>query len=296
MEDNAKPGYNPVKDAVDILPEKIRKLFSNRLDTIVNYEPRIGIMGKTGAGKSSLCNAIFKGEICAVSDVEPCTREIKELRIQFGQRSICLIDIPGVGESAERDKEYADLYRDLLPDLDLVLWVIKADDRALASDQHFYQNILKPAGGADKTMFVLNQVDKIEPNHGWDERHCQPSSIQRVNISKKEDYITNLFGFTEHPVISVSADKGYNVTHLVEGMVRALPKYAKSGVAAQVKEEHKTEKVIEDATDGFGDTVDKVIDEIIDMAPIPKVVATVAKAAKSVVVGALKKVWGWIFG
>lgn len=296
MEDNAKPSYNPVKDAVDILPEGLRKIFSKKLNEIAGYEPRIGIMGKTGAGKSSLCNAIFKGEECPVSDVGACTREVKEMRIRFGKRSICLIDIPGVGENAERDSEYEKLYRELMPKLDLVLWVIKGDDRAFTADEHFYKNVLIPAGGEGKTLFVLNQVDKIEPYREWDEENSYPSSRQMKNIAQKKDYISQCFGFTEHPIVAVAANEGYNVTHLVEEMVRALPKYAKSGVAAQVKEEHKTKKVIEDATNGFGDTVDRVLDELIDIAPIPKVVATVAKAAKNIVVGALKKAWNWIFG
>jgi hypothetical protein len=296
MEDNAKPGYNPVKDAIDILPESIRKHVSKKLNEIVGYEPRIGIMGKTGAGKSSLCNAIFKGEECPVSNVGACTREAKEVRIRFGKRSICLIDMPGVGESAERDSEYEKLYMEHVPKLDLILWVIKGDDRAFSADEHFYKEVLIPAGGEGKTLFVLNQVDKIEPYREWDEENGYPSSRQMKNIAQKKDYISQCFGFTEYPIVAVAASEGYNVTHLVEEMVRALPKYAKSGVAAQVKEEHKTEKVIEDATNGFGDTVDRVIDEIIDMAPIPKIVATAAKAAKRVVVEGVKKVWSFFFG
>ncbi|MBW6101324.1 hypothetical protein HTY54_20665 [Escherichia coli] len=37
---------------------------------------------------------------------------------------------PGVGESRDRDAEYEALYRDILLELDSVLWLIKADDRA----------------------------------------------------------------------------------------------------------------------------------------------------------------------
>lgn len=83
------------------------------------------------------------------------------------------------------------------------------------------------------------------------------------NITEKKEYISQYLGFPEHLIVdvSVSAYEGYNVTHLVEEMVRAIPKHAQSAVAAQVKEEHKTEKVIEEATDGFGDTVERVIDE-----------------------------------
>lgn len=287
--------HNPVKDALEILPENIRESISRRINEVINYEPVIGIMGKTGAGKSSLCNAIFKGDICAVSDVEACTRETQEVRIQFGKRSIRLIDIPGVGESAERDGEYEQLYRELLPKLDLVLWVIKGDDRAFSADEHFYKNVLQPAGGEEKTLFVLNQVDKIEPFREWDVKNAQPSPAQMKNILDKKTYITHRLGFTDHPVIAVAASEGYNVTHLVEAMVRALPKHAQSGVASQVKEEHKTKSVIEEATEGFGDTVSRVIDEFID-ASLPKPVATVVKAAKTAVVSGLKKAWNFFFG
>ena len=89
-------GRDLVKDALEILPENIRESIYRRINDVISYEPVIGIMGKTGAGKSSLCNAIFKGDVCAVSDVEACTREMQEIRIQFGTRSVRLIDIPGV--------------------------------------------------------------------------------------------------------------------------------------------------------------------------------------------------------
>lgn len=288
--------FDPVKDALDILPKSIRESISKRINEVINYEPVIGVMGKTGAGKSSLCNAIFKGNICEVSDVEACTRTTQVLRIQFGKRSVRLIDIPGVGESSERDAEYEELYRTLLPRLDLVLWVIKGDDRAFSADEHFYKNILQPAGGAEKTLFVLNQVDKIEPYREWDSKTSKPSTAQLQNIRNKESYITHRLGFTDHPVVSVAAQEGYNITQLVEAMVRALPKHAQSGVASQVKEEFKSEAAVEEAKDGFGDTLDKVIDEIIDILPIPKPVATGAKKLKKVVVNALKSVWDFFFG
>lgn len=295
MNNTETKNRNPVKDALEILPENIRDSIARRINGVISYEPVIGIMGKTGAGKSSLCNAIFKGDICAVSDVAACTRETQEMRIQFGKRSVRLIDIPGVGENAERDAEYEQLYRDLLPQLDLVLWVIKGDDRAFSADEHFYKNVLAPAGGEAKTLFVLNQVDKIEPFREWDVVNARPSPSQMQNILDKEAYITQRFGFTDHPVIAVAASEGYNVTHLVEAMVRALPKHAQSGVASQVRDEHKTRTVTEEATEGFGDTVDRVLDDIIDNTlPVP--LRVVVKAAKKAVVSGLKKAWNWIFG
>ncbi|WP_255586284.1 GTPase family protein [Providencia sp. R33] len=293
--ENENQGGQLIKNAVDILPKEIRESVFNRIKNIIDYEPVIGVMGKTGAGKSSLINAIFKGNVCPVSDVEACTRETKEIKIEFGHRAIRLIDIPGGGENAKRDSEYEALYKRLLPKMDLILWVVKGDDRAFSADEHFYQQVLKPAGGDKKTVFVLNQIDKIEPFREWDVEHNQPSLNQLTNIRKKEAYLIERFGFTEHPIISVSANEKYNISKLVETMVRALPKEAKSGVVAQVKNEVKTTEIVEEAKGGFEATVDEALDDIIDHY-LPKPVASVAKAAKKLVVSAVKKVWGFFFG
>ncbi|EMZ59790.1 yeeP domain protein, partial [Escherichia coli 174900] len=51
-----------------------------------------------------------------------------------------ITDLPGVGESRDRDAEYEALYRDILLELDLVLWLIKADDRALSVDEYFWRH------------------------------------------------------------------------------------------------------------------------------------------------------------
>ncbi|ELE75315.1 hypothetical protein A1UY_00544 [Escherichia coli KTE81] len=88
-------------------------------------------MAKSGAGKSSLCNALFQGEVTPVSDVHAGTREVRRFRLSGHGHSMIITDLPGVGESRDRDAEYEALYRDILPELDLVLWLIKAD--ALAS-------------------------------------------------------------------------------------------------------------------------------------------------------------------
>jgi predicted GTPase len=73
--------------------------------------------GKNRGGKSSLCNALFAGEVSPVSDVAACTREPLRFRLQVGDRHMTLVDLPGVGESGARDNEYAALYREQLPGL-----------------------------------------------------------------------------------------------------------------------------------------------------------------------------------
>jgi|GEM_PF-5711845 len=81
---DSPPLIPDIRDILDVFPQSLRESLVNKISDAIDYEPVIGVMGKTGAGKSSVCNALFQGEVCAVSDVEACTREAQELCIRFG--------------------------------------------------------------------------------------------------------------------------------------------------------------------------------------------------------------------
>ncbi|MCV6069951.1 50S ribosome-binding GTPase, partial [Escherichia coli] len=93
-------------------------------------------------------------------DVAACTRSTQEFNISSNdsEPGLILIDVPGVGETIERDEEYFKLYSKLIPSLDLVIWVIKADDRAYAIAEKAYKEILKTNLDQCPVIFVINQV------------------------------------------------------------------------------------------------------------------------------------------
>jgi len=132
----------------------------DRLNQIRDYVPKIGVFGKTGVGKSSLCNALFGEDICDISDVNACTRNPQEVILSIGGGAgLKLLDVPGVGETDERDGEYDELYQKLLPELDLIFWVFKGDDRANSSDEKFYNRLIKRYVNAGKPFLaVINQM------------------------------------------------------------------------------------------------------------------------------------------
>ena len=172
MSDKTEQGLDALKQQLSLLPETLSRTILNRIRQHIHYEPVIGIMGKTGSGKSSLCNALFQQPLSPVSDVQGCTREPLRFTLDIGGRRMTLIDLPGAGESLDYDREYRQLYKDQLPTLDLILWVMKADDRACATDEAFHRFLLNCGVSPGSIVFVINQADKAEPSLEWDREAC----------------------------------------------------------------------------------------------------------------------------
>lgn len=231
----------------DLPPELVQRL-NEKLAQISHYRPRIGVLGKTGAGKSSLCNALFGQEIAAVNDVAACTRAPQDILLALGEgQNLTLVDLPGVGESAERDEEYRDLYEAVLPKLDMVLWVLRADERAYSVDEAFYHDVIKPhlVGGVP-LLFVLSQADKIEPLREWQEAAHAPGPRQEENLRARVDYVAERFGVARSRIIPVSAREDWQLARLVEEMVFALPDEKKLSVARRVNPKKLTRKAREE--------------------------------------------------
>ncbi|EOV55876.1 GTPase family protein [Escherichia coli] len=286
---NNPEGLQPLNHSLSGLPQWVSERILQQINRLTHYEPVIGIMGKTGAGKSSLCNALFVGEVSPVSDVAACTREPLRFRLQVGERYMTLVDLPGVGESGERDAEYAALYRAQLSRLDLVLWLIKADDRALAVDEHFYHQVIGEAY-RHKVLFVISQSDKAEPTSGG-----RPlSTAQKQNISRKICLLHELFQ-PVNPICAVSVRLQWGLRVMAERMIKCLPREATSPVVAQLQHPFRTMVVREQARDDFGETVGAILDTVSTFPLIPAPVRTIIQAVRSSVVSVARAVWDFFF-
>ncbi|EFO1736683.1 GTPase family protein, partial [Escherichia coli] len=184
---NPSDAIEAIEKPLFSLPYSLSRHILEHLRKLTSHEPVPGIMGKSGAGKSSLCNALFQGEVTPVSDVHAGPREVQRFRLNGHGHSMVITDLPGVGESRDRDAEYEALYRDILLELDLVLWLIKADDRALSVDEYFWRHILHR--GHQRVLFVVMQADKTEPCHEWGMAGIQPSPAQAQNIREKTEAV-----------------------------------------------------------------------------------------------------------
>ena len=259
---NPSDAIEAIEKPLSSLPYSLSRHILEHLRKLTSHEPVIGIMGKSGAGKSSLCNALFQGEVTPVSDVHAGTREVRRFRLSGHGHSMIITDLPEVGESRDRDAEYEALYRDILPELDLVLWLIKADDRALSVDEYFWRHILH-------------------------------RGHQAQNIREKTDAVFRLFR-PVHPVVAVSACTGWELDTLVSALMTALPDHAASPLMTRLQDELRTESVRSQAREQFTGAVDRIFDTA-ESVCIASVARTVLRAVRDTVVSVARAVWNWIF-
>lgn len=263
MPDNTERALHTLKQHISLLPGSLAHTVLERLRQCIHYAPSIGMMGKSGAGKSSLCNALFTSPPAPVSAVQACTRQVQRYPFSLASHALLIVDFPGIGESPAFDPVYARLYRHWLNKLDLIVWVLKADDRAWNDDIRCYRQLVLHGADPARFLFVLNQADKIEPCREWDVVNHQPSLHQQDNLQEKVAQVNAVFS-PVHPVLAVSAPEGFNISRWVEALITALPDKASSAVTRQLEPAYRTEKVTTTAQEGFTRVVGDIFDESVE--------------------------------
>ncbi len=102
---------------------------------------RVGILGKSGVGKTTtvnnLFNAKFKVSRTAVGTTEA---QYKDFELPDGGL-ITIVDMPGYGRSMQEDENYKKIYIQELPKCDIILLIVQADTRDLTDDQIMIENL-----------------------------------------------------------------------------------------------------------------------------------------------------------
>lgn len=180
------------------------------------------VFGKTGVGKSSILSKL-SGQQVPIGHVVATTRSVKSYDLSIGAKQFKVIDCPGIGGSIDLDEEYSILYQELLRIVDIILWVIHAEDRAISAEMHYFRGLLKPYVAGKRPLYVvLNKVDLIYPHDTWDSTLNSPSAEQMSNMSDKMSYVAGAFSLPRSRVIPVSAYKNYNIDKLREVILSAF--------------------------------------------------------------------------
>ncbi|MCP6762225.1 MAG: GTPase family protein [Fischerella sp. CENA71] len=132
---------------------------------VVEQKPvNILLVGRTGAGKSSLINTLFQADLAEV-DVLPSTDKIQNYHWQAPEgETLNLLDTPGYEQVNRNDLRT--LVLDYAKNADLLLLVTPALDPALQMDVDFLQDMQEEVTNLP-TIAIVTQVDRLRPIREW---------------------------------------------------------------------------------------------------------------------------------
>lgn len=234
--------------------EKLRKF-------IVDARPaRIAIVGRRGAGKSSLINAIFGEEKAEVGHTKSQTGVGKWYSFSNELGAIDILDTRGLGESSRPEEaiqaktpleEIENSIRDKCPDVVLFLCKAKEVDARLDEDLQQLQQLrskIRTIHDYDIPVIgIVTQVDELAPLSVVEPPYDHPD--KQANIQDTVDILEEKISdtvLTPVKVIPVSAymefangqivyDRRWNIDVLIDFLLTKLPQEAQVILAKLAK-------------------------------------------------------------
>ncbi|MGI6462813.1 MAG: GTPase family protein [Candidatus Scatomorpha sp.] len=212
--------------------EDIRTSLTTKLDEVP--DPTIAFIGFTGVGKSSTLNALFNAGQ-AISDVRACTQYAQVFsgnieKYTGSKGSINVYDMPGLGESINKDIQHLKIYEQIIPLCDVVIWTFHANDRTMTPMQNAILTLVDRIGPefTNHLLFVINKADTTAPGETfWNTRFNIPSEEQTRNIKEFEKYILDriheILPHWNGQIVTYSAKRRYHLEQLMTAMVQAMP-------------------------------------------------------------------------
>ena len=200
------------------------KVFGKLDEEITGRPFKVAIIGQSGVGKSSTLNAVF-GLNLPVSDIAEGTTEIIEkifpMRDGF---NLSIYDMPGLLQSRKKDKEYEEMYKEILPQCDVIVYIIRANTRNIGDDCRILKEVVLPicnqSAIKDNLIIAVNKVDTIgqtidpnDPELVWDPISNVPSDKLFECIKKKRlDIFTKLI---DEKLVLINSESSLNPEQVV---------------------------------------------------------------------------------
>lgn len=130
-----------IEDMRSKLTDSEKKEFDKVFLKMKSEPTRIGILGKTGVGKTTTVNNLFRAKFKASRTVVGTTKaQYKDFELPDGS-IITIVDMPGYGRSIKEDTEYEQIYLQELPKCDIILLMVQANSRDFVDDQEMIKKI-----------------------------------------------------------------------------------------------------------------------------------------------------------
>lgn len=159
LESSSDP--NIVETCVEEI-NKARYLSAEQKKTIVAALTRkfsILLVGRTGTGKSSTINSLMGVDVAPVGNSVAVTNQINVYERPLNGSIVVLYDTPGLCDSADsaNDENYISMIENILPEIDLVLFVTPLNEARVSRDERIALRSLSAAVGSNlwKNLIVV---------------------------------------------------------------------------------------------------------------------------------------------
>lgn len=211
---------------VAILGEDRLKQLEDLIANEKSIPPKVAFIGRAGVGKTTTVNNLFNANFHTshtIAGTKAAQQEDFEL---VGGGSLTIIDMPGLGEDIDEDEKYLQIYQDILPQVDVVLYIMQANAKDMSADQEILRLVASTAteGRQQRIVIGLNQVDKIPPSN-WDNSFNFPSREQEISIERRCNEIvarlSQVTGISRGNIVFYSALRRYRLYDLLTAIIEA---------------------------------------------------------------------------